>query len=365
MECQKIWQIECQKICQIECQIECQKVYQIECQMGWVQCHGGDHSKQSNLLSFFFGWGYFATIYLPEMAWTFLSFLGLLLGPAWFYHAISLKDTWKPWFCRHWRCPHLILGAISPLYLVASFDHDFPVQHFLRFLNLQSLMTLVVGRLRTSVWCSGRGCLPHPRSLEHLNCTMMGEPVSQASFVSLCMVARRDATQQVTRWHPKHSDIPIPNLSLPISTLAIWDSYGPSAVFTWQITYESAIFRPEFDPISRDGRIKYPGAGGLQDQAQLLSALICDWATPPNRSNLWPAREALGTGIERTMVTGNNVEPQFVAHPRNWPNRESNQHGPKAWQCPTLAASEAPESGQWLQEGLAKFFDMSEDSTWG
>lgn len=39
--------------------------------------------------------------------------------------------------------------------------------------------------------------------------------------------------------------------------------------------------------------------------------------------------------------------------------------GPKAWQCPNLSATEAPESGEWLQEGLAKFFDMSEDSTWG
>lgn len=29
------------------------------------------------------------------------------------------------------------------------------------------------------------------------------------------------------------------------------------------------------------------------------------------------------------------------------------------------SASEAPDSGEWLQEGLAKFFDMCEDSTWG
>ena len=54
IEWQKIWQIECQKICQIEsqteCQIECQKICQIECQMGWIECHGGDHSKQSIFL---------------------------------------------------------------------------------------------------------------------------------------------------------------------------------------------------------------------------------------------------------------------------------------------------------------------------
>ena len=52
IECQKICQIECQKVCQIECQkicqIECQKICQTECQMGWIECHGGDHSKQSN-----------------------------------------------------------------------------------------------------------------------------------------------------------------------------------------------------------------------------------------------------------------------------------------------------------------------------
>ena len=52
IECQKICQIECQKICQIEsqtdCQIECQKICQTECQMGWIECHGGNHSKQSN-----------------------------------------------------------------------------------------------------------------------------------------------------------------------------------------------------------------------------------------------------------------------------------------------------------------------------
>ena len=34
----------------IECQIECQKICQTECQMGWIECHGGDHSKQSNCI---------------------------------------------------------------------------------------------------------------------------------------------------------------------------------------------------------------------------------------------------------------------------------------------------------------------------
>lgn len=38
----------------------------------------------------------------------------------------------------------------------------------------------------------------------------------------------------------------------------------------------------------------HPGARGFQDQAQLLSALICDWAMPPSRSNLWPAEAVVG-----------------------------------------------------------------------
>ncbi|CAL1129354.1 unnamed protein product [Cladocopium goreaui] len=74
---------------------------------------------------------------------------------------------------------------------------------------------------------------------------------------------------------------------------------------------DGEIYRLVSDAVDGDAYL-IPGLLSFQDQAQLLSALICDWATPPNRSNLWPA--------------------------------------------------EAPESGEWLQEGLAKFFDMSEDS---
>ena len=37
----------CQMESQTEFQIECQKICQTECQMGWIECHGGDHSKQN------------------------------------------------------------------------------------------------------------------------------------------------------------------------------------------------------------------------------------------------------------------------------------------------------------------------------
>ena len=47
IEFQRECQIECQIDCQKICQIEFQKICQIECQMGWIECQGGDHSKQS------------------------------------------------------------------------------------------------------------------------------------------------------------------------------------------------------------------------------------------------------------------------------------------------------------------------------
>ena len=56
----KMSEIECQNMCQIElqiefhnmCQIECQNICQVECQnICQDVCHGGDHTKLSNVFS--------------------------------------------------------------------------------------------------------------------------------------------------------------------------------------------------------------------------------------------------------------------------------------------------------------------------